>query len=99
MILGRYLDLATAVKPLPTPVGGMHLSEFATARRVIRVRSAVLGDDVFLASDNADLSHLLAGAVAYRARELALLVGETPDGLRLVHETKRHFGAELEAGD
>ena len=54
-------------------------------------------EDVWLASDNADAAVVPDGEIVYRSRELSLLFQATPDGLNLVHETKRWFGAEITA--
>lgn len=65
---------------------------------VLRVHSAVLGEEVLLAPDGADidlwrLQHPKAPAfsVVYFDRELTALLGLSPDALRLIHEVKREF--------
>lgn len=74
----------------------MTLAQFAVSKRLLRIYSRVLDEEIWLAADAADVTCLPDGAVIYRARELALLRDWSPDGLRLAHEVKTRFGAELE---
>lgn len=74
-------------------VAGMSMSDFATAGLVVRVRSAVLGEEVIFASDNAELA-TDPGLPVYRANELSRLLAAKED-LRLLHSAKK---AELQEG-
>lgn len=84
-------------------VAGPSLSEFPQSGRVVRWDSDVLGESVLVAGDAADvdlwlLEHPEArGAVVYRAREVPLLRGATPGGLRLLHQVKELFGGDVVA--
>ncbi len=68
-------------------VAEMAMSDFATAGLVVRVRSALFGEEVIFASDNAEIAPDL-GLPVYRARELSRLLASTDD-LRQLHATKR----------
>lgn len=70
---------------------------------LIRIRSEVLGEDIWLAADSlrlppgdASAPHLHEGLVVYRAREMRILRQMKPDALRLMHEVKRVFGGSVE---
>lgn len=73
------------------------LDAFASSGEVRSVCSQVLGEEVLFAADNAALPADTGGRVVYRARELALLAGVTPEHLRRIHEAKRVFGGEVVA--
>lgn len=77
-------------------MGRMTLAQFAGSGRVVVIYSDVLGEEVLLAADNARLPEGETRPV-YRARELAGLAEWSADGLRLLHEVKARFGAEIEA--
>lgn len=79
---------------IPEPVErrwfeGMTIKGFARSGRTIRIRSAILGEDVLLAADNAVVDR--TDLIVYRAQELRYLTKDTPEDLRLYHEVKRHF--------
>lgn len=76
------------------PVGRLPLAQFAGSRRVVRIYSEVLACEIFLAADNALLLDTGSRQV-YRARELMQLLHCSQDGLRLLHEVKTCFGAEI----
>lgn len=75
---------------LAADVVAMRLSEFARARLVVTVHSAVLGEVVVFASDNAVLDPG-EQRVVYRAAELRELLGLSAKDLRAVHGVKRTF--------
>ena len=92
--------VAVGVEPEQWPITAaellaMPLSEFAEARRVVRVVSSVLGEVVIFASDNAvvDPGESL---VVYRAVELRELIGLSEEDLKTVHEVKRVFQGTIE---
>lgn len=101
---GRF-DRPPAAAPMtPKEAGQMGLSEFARAGLLLAVRLPLLGETVWLASDNAkieaDARGHLKGCVVYRAHEWAHLVECVARGmdlrdLRLIHEAKKVFGGEL----
>ena len=62
----------------------MRLTDFATAGRLLRVDSEVLGETVVFASDNVSLEGV-EDCVVYRAADLAVLWTLGPDVLRAVH--------------
>lgn len=82
----------TGAKPslLATEVIAMGLSEFADARLVVAVRSALLDEVVVFASDNAIVDPG-EQRVVYRAAELRELLGLSPKDLRAVHRVKKTF--------
>ena len=87
------LDLLRAMKSEPpTPTGSLRLSEFATSARVLRIRSAVVGTDVYFAADNADISAVPPEAVIFWPDELAHITEAGPEFLRLLWQTKCTFG-------
>ena len=97
---GRVQDGLGGVGP-ETLLGGdvcaMQLSEFAGAGKVVEVRSAVLGETVVFASDNAILDPGERRPV-YRAAELRELAGLSPEDLRQIHRVKRTFQGTILGG-
>lgn len=82
------------------PIARMTLTEFAHSRRVVRIRSSVLGCEVLFAADNADPAAVaVTGCPVYRASELRHLFDVTPTDLRLIHETKARFDGEVVGAD
>ena len=79
---------------LAADVVAMPLSEFARARLVVTVRSAVLDEVVVFASDNAAVDPG-EQRVVYRAAELRELLGLSANELRAVHRTKKLFGGSI----
>ena len=86
--------------------GAETVAAFARSGRRLVIRSAVLGEPVILAADDADLDSemgtrwrrgrgLPPGTPVYRAREMPALLGLSPAGLRLVHEVKTTFDGEV----
>jgi hypothetical protein len=79
---------------LAADVVAMPLSEFARARLVVTVHSAVLDEVVVFASDNAAVDPG-EQRVVYRAAELRELLGLSAKELRAVHRTKKLFGGSI----
>ena len=75
---------------LAADVVAMPLSQFARARLVVTVHSAVLDEVVVFASDNARLDPG-EQRVVYRAAELRELLGLSAKDLRAVHRVKKTF--------
>ena len=75
---------------------GMPLADFALARLAVEVDSAVLGERVIFASENARLAPGERRPV-YRAVELAALAHRrpSPDELRRIHAVKVAFGGRI----
>lgn len=80
------------------PISSLTVAEFAVSRRIVRVWSDVLSEEILFAADNARVAGT-EERVVYRARELAALWGKDgdimPDTLRLLHETKKVFAGEV----
>lgn len=85
-----------------TPVGRLTLAEFAQSERIVRVWSDVLQEELIFAADTARVADT-EERVIYRARELVVIYGDdgdiTPDALRLLHETKKVFGGDVQGDE
>ena len=66
------------------------LSEFLAERRVARVSSKVLGEDVLFAADDAEIP-----SDNDREEELRKLVGKTPEHLKHIHDVKKQFDGDI----
>jgi hypothetical protein len=99
--LERFKDLQRAQRDQVAPASAVTLSkmtirEFATSGRTLRIQSEVLGCDVILAADNADVSVTgSSGLPVFRAREFKHLRDVNPEQLRLIHAAKVEFAGEL----
>lgn len=91
-----------AAIPRLAAVGGLTLAEFAASGQIVRIWSDVLNEEVLFAADNARVADT-EERVVYRARELAVVWGEngdiTPDALQRLHEIKKVFDGEVQAGE
>ena len=78
-------------------LAGMTLAEFARSRHVVRVRSRLLGEDVWWVSD-ATLQDAVpdSALVVYTAAELRHLVGISPQDLINIHRIKRTLCGHIE---
>jgi hypothetical protein len=88
--------LAAVLEPEPDAqaVAEMSLEDFAHAGLVVKVKSRLLGEEVLFVSDNVrDLDE--SGPVVYRAAELRLLEGKTPEDVKRLHRMKAIFGGTL----
>jgi len=66
--------------------------DFKTRNLAVRIRSEVLGEDIWLASNEQVRDHLKAEGVAvYLADEILHLKGLSPEALRRIHEVKKVF--------
>jgi len=75
-------------------VVGMPLRDFARSNLVLVVDSEVVGEQVLFVCDN--YRPAPGDPIAYRARELAALIGVDPRAVKLAHEAKRTFpGAKV----
>jgi hypothetical protein len=78
-------------------VARMTLAEFARSGRVVRVRSRLLGEDIWWVANES-----LRGTVpdptraVYTAGELRHLVNISPQDLINIHRIKKTFGGEIE---
>jgi hypothetical protein len=104
-----FLDMALAVKEKPVRVNrpavqvkepapgveipDMRLSEFARSEGWLRIQSAVLGEEIILAADNA--MEIPSGFPIYRASEIRSLMGRAPEAVRDVHRVKKAFQGVL----
>ena len=77
----------TARQSEASRIAGMAMSDFATAGLVLRVRSAVLGEEVIFASDNAEIAGD-PGLPIYRAKELSRLLS-AKECLQRLHAAKK----------
>lgn len=71
---------------------------FRDAGLLLRVRSKILGEVVWFASDNAHRPKHVPRTRIYYASELERLIELQPDaeGLRRIHETKVAFAGKVE---
>lgn len=78
-------------------VSALSLSEFERGTYVLRMRSHLLAEDVFLISRDELLDCIPEDVVAYTARELRNLMRRvrTQDRLKQVHELKKVFDGEI----
>ena len=68
------------------------VADFREKNLAIRIRSAVLGENVWLVSNEAVREHLKSeGLVCYLAEEIPGLKGLSRETLRAIHEAKRVF--------
>jgi hypothetical protein len=75
----------------PKPTGSLRLSEFASSGRVVRVRSEVVGAEVYFAADNADTTTVPPEAVIFWPDELADIHDAGPEFLKLLWAAKCAF--------
>ena len=82
--------------PTADEVVGMPLRDFARSGLVLVVDSEVVGEQVLFVSD----AYVPAPGdpIAYRARELAALIGVDARAVRLAHASKRTFPGAKVAG-
>ena len=73
----------------------LSLSEFEHGKYVVKVRSALLGEDVYFVSDEKLFDRVPAGFVVYTAKELRALKGVTKEHLKDLHRTQRAFDGEI----
>ena len=88
--MGRYLKIAQqAITNKGTPRKDGSSERFAVR---VKIRSEVLGEDIFLVSNEATREHLKAeGLVCYLPEEIPNLRGLSKEMLRKVNECKKVF--------
>lgn len=64
-------------------------AEFSKESYVILLRSHLLGEDIYLVSNERCLAHLDDDKVAYLPDELLAIYGQSLDFIRFIHEVKR----------
>ena len=70
----------------------MNREEFKSQILAVLIRSKVLGDDIWLVSNEDAREHLKAeGLVCYLANEIEQLKGLSQGAIRKVHEVKKVF--------
>lgn len=74
---------------------GMPLSAFAQSGEWLRIRSALLDEDIVFAADNA--TGLPEGIPAYRASEIPGLMKQPPEDIWTLHRVKVIFNGRMEA--
>jgi hypothetical protein len=92
------LHRSTATQPeAKDDYSRMTLSEFARSRRMLRIRSRVLGEDVWWVSDESlRLTVPDPTLVVYTAAELRHLVDISPRDLINLHRIKKTFHGHIE---
>jgi glutamate 5-kinase len=73
----------------------LSLSKFEQGKYVVKVRSALLGEDIYFVSNEKLLERVPEGFVVYTAKELRALKGSTKDDIKNVHRTKKTFNGEI----
>jgi hypothetical protein len=73
----------------------LSLSEFEAGTYVVKVRSALLGEDIYFVSSEKLFDKVPEGFVVYTAKELRALKGSTKDDIRNVHRIKKTFNGEI----
>lgn len=72
------------------------IEDFKTKSLAIRIRSRILGEDIWLVSNKETRSHLEAeGLVCYLADEISHLKRLSPASIRKIHEIKRIFSKSI----
>ena len=73
----------------------LSLSEFQQGNYVVKVKSQLLGEDIYFVSNEKLFDRVPDGFVVYTARELKALRGVTKEHLKKVHRIKRTFDGEI----
>lgn len=76
-------------------VEAMRLSEFARAGRLVEVKSDVLGETVYFASDGKVAKRAPEGFAVYLPDEMRAALDLDPEELRGAHKVKKMFGGTL----
>jgi hypothetical protein len=91
--------LATILSNFPSEetkaMMALSLSEFEAGTYVVKVRSHLLGEDIYFVSNEKLFDRVPDGFVVYTAKELRALKGSTKDDIRNVHRIKRTFNGEI----
>jgi hypothetical protein len=75
----------------------LSLSEFEAGTYVVKVRSALLGEDIYFVSNEKLFDRVPEGFVVYTAKELRALKGSTRNDIKNVHRMKKTFNGEITA--
>jgi hypothetical protein len=73
----------------------LSLSEFEQGKYVVKVRSGLLGEDIYFVSNERLLDRVPDGFVVYTAKELRALKGTTKGDLKRTHCIKRIVDGEV----
>jgi hypothetical protein len=73
----------------------LSLSEFEQGKYVVKVRSHLLGEDIYFVSNEKLFDRVPDGFVVYTAKELRALKGSTKNDIRNVHRIKKTFNGEI----
>jgi hypothetical protein len=73
----------------------LSLSDFERGTYVVKIRSALLGEDIYFVSNERLLDRVPEGFAVYTARELRALKGVTKEHLKGVHHIKRIMDGEI----
>ena len=91
--------LATILKNFPPKrverLMALSLSEFEGGTYVVKVRSHLLGEDIYFVSSEKLFERVPDGFVVYTAKELRALKGSAKDDVRNVHRIKKTFNGEV----
>lgn len=94
-------DAANARPPSVEEVLAMSCTEFAKANLVLLIRSALLGDDIVLASDETSAARAGREHAVFLAEEILRLYGTgrlDVEALKVAHRTKKGLGDARLAG-
>jgi hypothetical protein len=75
----------------------LSLSEFEAGTYVVKVRSHLLGEDIYFVSSEQLFERVPNGFAVYTAKELRALKGSTKDDIRDMHRIKKTFNGEITA--
>jgi len=73
----------------------LSLSDFEQGTYVVKVRSALLGEDIYFVSNERLLEKVPEGFAVYTAKELRALRCSTKAQLKRIYWTKREFDGEV----
>jgi len=73
----------------------LSLSDFEQGTYVVKVRSALLGEDIYFVSNERLLEKVPEGFAVYTAKELRALRCSTKAQLKRIHWTKKEFDGEV----
>jgi hypothetical protein len=97
-LAGEEPEAKPESKPVPGSIKAlmsMSLSEFEQGTYVVKVRSHLLGEDIYFVSNEKLFERVPDGFVVYTAKELRLLKGSTKDDMKNVHRIKKTFNGEI----
>ena len=73
----------------------LSLSEFEAGTYVVKVRSHLLGEDIYFVSSEKLFDKVPDGFVVYTAKELRALKGSAKEDIKNIHRLKKAFDGEI----